>query len=294
MVGIIDDSLNDSIAASDIELGMYSASVTYVDVNRYSDNFLYESVNMSEQLHEYNDNYIIKFDTACSHNMSGVRGRILSEENITDNIYIKGFNGNVSTVDEIGSNVDGKREYYVREMPADMVLLSAHDYCKDGAAILLPDSGVVLQLSTAERKKLEEYIKPFKVTKQLTVKNRTYEVAKDDGIYESASSADVNVEVAMSNTATRYFNTKVNASSSEESILAMLLTGISFNDLYSIVSSKVSTVNGIPRNITLQTLNNFKSKYGKTPDVLQMAFPQLAGNTKGYMAPNVEVAAVGD
>ena len=115
-------------------------------------------MNISEQLHVNNDNYIIKFDTACSHNMSGVRGRIVSDYNQTKNIYIKGFNGNISTVDDIGCNNDGKKEYYVREMPADMVLSSAHDYCKDGAAVLLPDSGVLLELSASERKKLEDCI----------------------------------------------------------------------------------------------------------------------------------------
>jgi hypothetical protein len=35
-------------------------------------------------------------------------------------------------------------EYYVSNMPSDMVLLSAHDYASDGAAILMKDSGVVL------------------------------------------------------------------------------------------------------------------------------------------------------
>ena len=64
-------------------------------------------------------------------------------------MYIKGFNGNMSMVDSVGRNDDGKKEYFVSDMPSDMVLLSAHDYCKDGAAVLM-NSGVVLQLSVEE------------------------------------------------------------------------------------------------------------------------------------------------
>jgi len=72
----------------------------------------------------------------------------------------------------------------------------------------------------------------------------------------------------------------------------MLLTGLSYNDLYSMV--KAGKVQGIPRNITINALNNFNHKYGKTPDILQMALPQLTGNNKGYMAPKAVLKEVGD
>ena len=32
-------------------------------------------------------------------------------------------------------------------------------------------------------------------------------------------------------------------------------------------------------------LHSFENKYGRTPDILQVAFPDLSGNNKGYFAP---------
>ena len=57
---------------------------------------------------------------------------------------------------------------------------------------------------------------------------------------------------------------------------------------------KAGAVLGIPRNVTTNTLNNFKHNYGKTPDILQKTLPQLAGNSKGYMAQKTVLTAVGD
>ena len=34
-----------------------------------------------------------------------------------------------------GVNDDGKVEYYVQSMPSDLVLLCAHEYASDGAAV---------------------------------------------------------------------------------------------------------------------------------------------------------------
>jgi hypothetical protein len=237
--------------------------------NNICDEYKEEEVNVSEQ------ECTVKFDSACSRNMSGVKGRLGSAEKSKQNIIIKGFNGNTSNVSEVGLNEDGKIEYFVNDMPSDMVLLSAHDYAMDGAAILFDNSGVVLHLTKKEKKKLENYVKQFNVTKQLVVKNRTYEVKND------------NVEQAMSNSATKYFNSKINVSNNDERIMAMLLTGLSFADLYSMVKS--GSALGLPRDMTIQSLNNFEHKYGKTPDIIQMALPNLAGNSKGYMAPTEEL-----
>jgi hypothetical protein len=95
----------------------------------------------------------------------------------------------------------------------------------------------------------------------------------------------------MNNTATRYFNSKVNVSNNEERIMATLLTGLSFRDIYHMI--KYNCAKGLPRDITIQSLNSFQHKYGSTPDVLQLAVPNLAGNTKGYMAPIEKVTEVG-
>ena len=88
---------------------------------------------------------------------------------------------------------------------------------------------MVLELTELEREDLTIYIERFTVLKALTVNNRTYEVDR------SVVSAYLSNEEAMNNTATRYFNTKVNVSNQEERILAMLLTGLSFNDLYNML-----------------------------------------------------------
>ena len=47
---------------------------------------------------------------------------------------------------------------------------------------------------------------------------------------------------------------------------------------------KNNNIDGLPRDLTLKELNRFKHNYGRTPDVLQLAFPNLAGNHKGYIS----------
>ena len=49
--------------------------------------------------------------------------------------------------------------------------------------------------------------------------------------------------------------------------------------------TKNESVLGMPRDITPQSLHSFETKYGRTPDILQLAFPDLSGNKKGYFAP---------
>ena len=79
-------------------------------------------------------------------------------------------------------------------------------------------------------------------------------------------------------------------SNPDEMILASLLTGLSFRDLYNMAQQGIE---GLPRDVTIKTLNNFEHRYGRTPDIIQMALPNLAGNTKGYMAPAVEMVRAG-
>ena len=227
---------------------------------------------------------VVKFDTACSRNMSGTTERIDNAVSNTNNIRIQGFNGTTSNVDAVGVNADGKLEYYVSSMPTHLTLLSAHDYVKDGAAVLFPDDGVVLRLTDTEREALQQFIKTFEVSKQLLVKNRTYEVAHH-------VTEGVQIEQAMNNTATRYFNSKVHVSNKEERILSMLLMGFTHKDLYDMVTS--GSVNGLPRDLTKHALNQFSHRHGTSPDILQLARPNLAGNIKGYMAPKPTLTHVG-
>ena len=227
---------------------------------------------------------VIKFDTACTSNMSGIRGRIGPSIGPTMNLGIKGFNESISKVDSIGVNEDGKREYFVSAMPSHLALLCANSYVKDGAAVLFPGDGKVLRMTEDEQQRLRVFIEQFPITKSLMVHNNTYEVAQSAAVV-------VPVDDCNSSTATRYFNSKVNVSNTQERVLVTLLTGLSFEDVYSM--TKHNSVAGIPRDLTIQALNNFEHKYGRTPDVQQLALPNLAGNNKGYMAARELTTHVG-
>ena len=235
----------------------------------------------------YSVDIIVKFDTACSRNMSGNSDRIVPDTMVVRDVSIKGFNGSISTPSAIGTNEDNKLEYFVQSMPRNLALLCAQDYVSDGAAVLFPTDGKVIRMTSDEREALKDYIAAFPTIKRLIVKNRTYEVDSD----ASESSSTAEIENAYSGTATRYFNSKVHISNSQERVLATLLTGLSFNDIYTMV--KNNNIDGLPRDLTIQALNKFEHNYGRTPDVLQLATPNLAGNTKGYMAPPVPVTYVG-
>ena len=206
-----------------------------------------------------------KFDTAASKSMSGVPGRINAVD-VDHNIVIKGFNDAQSSVDQVGINKDGITEYYVSGMPNNLALLSANDYVENGAAILFHMDGVVLQLSEQEQQKLREFIGDFSVSKRLRVRNRTYEVVKEDEEAYAASN---------------YFNTKVNVSTKEELVLVYMLTGLSLRDLQAAISE--GSITGFHPELKTAVLSNFESKWGRTPDVVHLAHPNKMGNVKGYM-----------
>ena len=186
---------------------------------------------------------------------------------------VKGFNNTSSSVAATGFNTDSKPELYVPGMPEDLVLLCAADYTTLGATILLPNEGYVLSLSPDHQQYLRDYAHQHDIIKTLTVHNNTYEVAP-----ESVSSP-----VAYISTATKYFNSKVNVFSAQERILSTLLTGLTFRDLLFLTNN--DAVSGLPRDLTATALHSFENKYGRTPVVLQLAFPDLSGNAKGYFAP---------
>jgi hypothetical protein len=99
----------------------------------------------------------------------------------------------------------------------------------------------------------------------------------------SSSSPTPPLQQAYASTTTRYFNSKINVSNVQERILVTLLSGLTFKDLLTMTTN--NSILGIPRDITLQSLHSFKNKYGQTPDILQLAFPDLGGNKRGYFAP---------
>jgi sulfur transfer complex TusBCD TusB component (DsrH family) len=169
-----------------------------------------EQASYSQRAH---DKVAVKFDTACSKNMSGVQGRLQNPTEQGSKVTIQGFNGNQSTVTLVGTNADDKSEYYVQQMPSNLVLLCAHDYAMDGAAILFADDGVVLQLDEEQIAQLRDVISPWAVTKQLVVRNSTYEVS------EQGEEMSSHVGYA----ANTYFNTNINVSNVEERILVYLI-----------------------------------------------------------------------
>lgn len=232
---------------------------------------------------------VIKFDTACSRNMSGVPGRLLSQSSA--NVSVQGFNGALERVDAVGANEDNRMEYFLSSMPRNLVLLSGQEYAKAGAAVLFPEDGRVVRLSAEEQTALREFLRPFPTVKDLIVKNRTYEVCAAADVAAAACAADECPESALSSTATRFFNSKVNVSNQQERVLAHLLTGMSFKDTYSAV--RHGSIAGLPRDLTLQALNNYEHNFGTNPPVLQLARPNLAGNTKGYNAPRPVLTRVG-
>ena len=189
---------------------------------------------------------------------------------------VKGFNNTTSSVAATGTNPDFKPELYVPGMPQDLVLLCAADYTSSGATILLPTEGYVLSLAPDHQQFLRDYAQQHSIIKTLTVNNNTYEVAPDPSPPDPL--------LAYSSAATKYFNSKVNVSTAQERILSTLLTGLTFRDLLFMTMN--NSVSGLPRrDLTATALHSFENKYGRTPDVLQLAFPNLSGNAKGYFAP---------
>ena len=226
----------------------------------------------------------IKFDTGASMNMSGVENRIEVDRDISNrlNVNINGFNGKSSKAESIGKNGDNKFEYFVPDMPNDLVLLCGHDYASDGAAVLHKDGGVIIRLDESEFDMLMKFVKQYPVLKELKVNNRTYEVvSRDENEFACCSEVSTQYEEAYSNTSTRFFNTKTYISNNEERVLTLLLTGLSFKDWMSVV--KNDSLGGIPPDVNMQMLNRFENKYGRTPDIIRMAIPHKYGNRKGLM-----------
>ena len=188
-----------------------------------------------------------------------------------DSITVKEFNNTSSSVAATGFNTDSKPELYVPGIPEDLILLGAADYTDSGATILLPNEGYVLSLSPKQQHFLREFAQKHDIIKTLTVNNSIYEVAPDL----------ISSPIAGNSTATKYFNSKVNVSTAQERILSTLFTGLTFRDLLFLINN--DAVPGLPRDLNATALHSFEKKYGRTPDVLQLAsFPDLSGNTKEY------------
>ena len=220
-----------------------------------------------------------KFDSGASRCMSGDPSRIARSQPLSRSVRITGFNGIGSSPTSMGVNADGKEEYYVEDMPAHLTLLCANAYCQDGCAVLFADGGLVLRMTKAELAALKEFLRNYPVVKQLKVHNRTYEVDQRDATHEAMTIIEVDEdrmrgpmqEDALSGTAARFFNTKVNVSNQEERILTLLMTGLTFRDLYMHV--KNGSLSGVPPDLTMRSLNRFSHRFGRKPEILSLAMP---------------------
>ena len=244
-------------------------------------------------LAEYN---VVKFDSGASRCMTGDPNHLVNEKPMSNTIRIVGFNNTGSSVTTVGVNADGKEEYYVSDMPSHLTLLCANAYCQDGCAVLFANDGVVLRMTAAELEGLKEFLKSYPVQKVLRVNNRTYEVdpvasaAQFPQEVEQAHTV-ITLEEALNGTATRFFNTKVNVSNQEERILTLLMTGLTYRDLYKHV--KHGSLQGMPKDLTLHGMEKFEYRYGRTPSILTLANPRQVRDATGLRDSPKELTHVG-
>lgn len=206
------------------------------------------------------------FDSGASISMSGDPSRLVGGVVPVKGGRVTGFDGGGQGVVAMGCNEDAEKELVVSGMASGLVLLSAHQYTAGGATVLHPDSGTVYRLSEEERMRLREFLVQFQPVMQLTVRNGVYEVCEE-------------VEAFVANT---FFNSKVNVSSAEEMILAYMLSGLSFDALMD--AARSGTFHGVHKCVTVAALNSFQRKFGRTPDVVQLAHPNVTGPGKGYLS----------
>ena len=229
------------------------------------------------------DKEVEKFDSGASHCMTGDPARHCETRPLTRPVRIVGFNSSGSTPSHIGLNHDGIEEYYVSDMPEHLTLLCANAYCQEGCAVLFADSGIVLRMTATELDGLKAFLRSYPVQKQLRVRNRTYEVdpssTSTQPLTVELAHVAYTLEEALQGTASRFFNTKVNVSNQEERILTLLMTGLTFRDWKSHL--KHGSLHGIPRDLTNRGMNQFEYRYGRTPDIINLANPRSVRDATG-------------
>ena len=238
---------------------------------------------------------IEKFDSGASHCMSGDPNRLIELQPLAQRIRIVGFNDTRSEPTSVGINIDEKEEYYVSDMPSNLTLLCANAYCQDGCAVLFADDGIVLRMSKNELVDLKDFLRRYPVIKHLKVRNHTYEVDNYSQLHQdnlSACSTSVFPEAeAFQGTASRFFNTKVHVSNQTERILTLLMTGLTFRDWHMHV--KNNSLGGIPPDLTIHGLNRFEYRYGRTPDIVQLAHPLNVRDSTGLRSEPADLTRLG-
>ncbi len=241
-----------------------------------------------------------KFDSACSHCMSGDKTRIRPTNNPSKStIRINGFNNSTSFVTHSGVNEYNKPEHYVEDMPEHLCLLCAYEFARDGAAILMESGGCVIRIQPEQMGEFMAYIKQFPTLLKLSVKNQTYEVdhTSDTAAFSAetvSTTPDLNEEEILEACAvgTMFFNTRLNTSTVEQRILAYLISGLTLDNLKNYI--KHNTATGIHPSVTLASLNQFERDYGSSPEAFQLAQPNMIGNRPGFMSVPKPIVKVGD
>jgi len=213
--------------------------------------------------------YVCKMDTGCGHCMSGIRNRIKNMQS-ENNVRVKGVGG-MTYAEGKGVNTDNKHELFVSSL-GNLALLCAVEYAKDGCIVLFGNDGVVLSLSDHETQQMRKYIQQYKPDKKLIVNNNTYEVLLNEDekckIEDMVTQTHDHIEKACY-AANTYFNTKINVTTKTQRIVAYMLAGLSWDMLY--CACKDKSITGLHPEITVKALNKFGRKYGKTPDIIQLA-----------------------
>ena len=243
-----------------------------------------------------------KFDTACSHTMSGdnTRAAEATVKSEATGVSIKGFNSSSEHASIIFENKDGFRELYVSSMPKDLLLVSAQHYIKHfGGSFLHADGGILFRYKyEGGKEELEDWFNNnVDVVGKITEVNSTYEIEMTEPSDHkmqtdtetmmtaySATSLDSEIEwrLELAYSATKFFNSIPQVSNEQERVIGMLMSGLSMNDLRSMVKNK--SVTGLDKRITEQSLNSVSKDFGTTISHKQLALPYQARKGKGYFA----------
>ena len=268
---------NTSSCSTDARVVAPSSSLAHLGdmKNLLNDESYRASLNPSQTqlLHRW----IEKFDSACSHHMSGDHTRIRpNNSQEPPSIRINGFNNSKSFVTLSGMNHYNQAEHYIEDMPENLCLLCAHSFAKEGAAILLESGGYVIRIRPDQMESFMDYIQQFPQVLKLRVSNHTYEVdhesfSANTNISDTAKHPSVpefdDIFFEALAAATTYFNTKLNTSSVEERILAYLISGITLENLKNYV--KYNTATGIHPSVQLAQLNKSENEFGRSPEDVQ-------------------------
>lgn len=267
-----------------------------------------------------------RLDSACSITMSGDKSRLM---NVLprSNVVVRGFDDSRQESSVMGYNSHNVVELYVPNMPPDLVLYSLQQYLKqyNACAVFYPEGGAVYNIAPIAMKSMFSQLGQDDILMQLAVQNGTYCVVEDrmstvalldqedhrdddenddlhmksalicdlvSGKNSVADVEDIEHDLECYGVATRYFNTKIHASSTDQLILAYLLAGFTINQIQTAL--KHTSIYGFHPLITHGALKKFTDTYGFTPDAVQLATATRLPNVPAYNTPPTEYTKIGE